>query len=93
MNTVAPRVPTKQIKDFSTLHGSNVSRISLSTKFVTAANTTADLWMVWVYITSLLRTSLPLLNPTELRHCCITYIVLLPDIKFRLVVIAAVALV
>jgi hypothetical protein len=32
------RVPTKQIRDFSTFNFSNVSRLSLSTKSLTAAN-------------------------------------------------------
>jgi hypothetical protein len=38
MDTVCLRVPTKQIRDFSTFKVSNVSRLSPSTRCVTAAN-------------------------------------------------------
>jgi hypothetical protein len=38
MDTAGLRVPTKQIKDFSTFKASNVSRLSPSTRRVTGAN-------------------------------------------------------
>jgi hypothetical protein len=38
MDTVGLRVPTKQIRDFSTFRASNVSRLGPSTRYVTAAN-------------------------------------------------------
>jgi hypothetical protein len=38
MDTVGLRVPTKQIRDFSTCNGSNFLRLSLATRCVTAAN-------------------------------------------------------
>jgi hypothetical protein len=38
MDTVGLRVPTKQIRDFSTVNVSNVSRLSPSARYITAAN-------------------------------------------------------
>jgi hypothetical protein len=38
MDTVGLRVPTKQIRDFSTFKVINVSRLNLSTRRVTVAN-------------------------------------------------------
>jgi hypothetical protein len=41
----------------------------------------ADLWTVSINITSPFRIHYPLLNPTELRHYRITFIILLPSIE------------
>jgi hypothetical protein len=80
--TVVLHVPTKQIRDFSIYTVSNVSRISPSTRYVTAANSICKSPDVFnTHITSI-EDNFPWLNPTELRYYRVTCITLLPSIKF-----------
>jgi hypothetical protein len=80
MDTVGLRVPTKQIRDFTTCNVRNVSRLQQGASRLQTAS--ANLWTFSINITSPLRIRFPLFNPTELRHHRVAYIVLLPRIRF-----------
>jgi hypothetical protein len=73
VDTVGLRVPTKQIRDFSTFTVTNVSRLR---------KTSANFWTFLMNITPLLRIHFPLLNPTELHNYRLSCVVLLHGIKF-----------
>jgi hypothetical protein len=83
MDTVGLRVPTKQIRDFSTFNVCNVSKdLALQQGASRLQSTSTNLCTFSVNMTSPLRIHFPLPNPTELRHYHVTFITLLPSITF-----------
>jgi hypothetical protein len=73
MHTVGLCVPTKQIRDFSTFNVSNISRLSHSTRCITAANICKAL-DVFSKHNITLEDTFSFHIPTELHHCGVTYI-------------------
>jgi hypothetical protein len=82
MDFVDLRVPTKQIRDFSTLISVMSQDLALQQGVSRLQTTSANLWTFLINIPSLLRIHFPLLNPTELHHYRVTCIIFLPRIKF-----------
>jgi hypothetical protein len=74
-------VPTKQIETFPP-STSVMSQVLALQQGASQLQTSKNLRTFSVNITSPLRIHFPLLNPVELHHYCVTFIVLLPSIKF-----------
>jgi hypothetical protein len=80
-------IPTKQIRDFSTLKDGNVSRLSPSVRCVTAANSIWKSRDVFNKHNIPLRTYFPLLNPQS--YVIIVLHVLFYSLRLKLVLVLA----
>jgi hypothetical protein len=82
MDTVGIRVITKKIRFFPSLTSEMSQDLSLEQGAWRLQTSSTNLWTFSINITSPLRIHFPLFNPTELYHCRITCIIVLPDIIF-----------
>jgi hypothetical protein len=83
MDAVGLRVATKQIRNFSTFLESVMHQVLVLQQGASRLQTTsANLWTSSMNIISRSRIHFPFLNPTELRHYHVTFIILLSSIKY-----------
>jgi hypothetical protein len=74
--------PLSKLDTFPLLMSVMCQELALQQGASQLQTTSASLWTFSINITSPFRIHFPLLNPTELQHCRVTSIILLPRIKF-----------